>query len=177
MTRRIVTGIDDQGQSKIIKDDGGVCFDDVLGLPGCNCSEIWKTEQIPADSKAICDIDQDTFHLLPSKNGTVCRVFQLPPEKNIKDALLKAQLTKSIEKISTHEVADVDTSRHPLMHKTETVDYAIILSGKITLILDNDEIDLKAGDVVVQRATAHAWSNRTNEPCTIAFILIDANSK
>ena len=175
MTRRIVTGIDDQGKSHIIKDDNGAVFKDVLGLPGCDCSEIWRTEKTPADGEAICDIDDSQFNLLPPKNGTVCRVFQLPPENEIKDAVLKAQLSKSIERISTPEVADVDTSRHPLMHTTQTIDYAIVISGKITLILDNDEVDLKSGDVVVQRATAHAWANRSNEPCAIAFILIDAS--
>ncbi len=172
MTKRIVTGIDDRGKTFILKDDAGTCFNDVLGLPGCNCSEIWRTEKTPADSNTVCDIDEKNFNLLPSKNGTVFRIFQLPPENEIKDALLKAGLSKDIEKMSAN---DADTSHHPLMHKTQTIDYAIVLSGKITLILDDDEVDLKAGDVVVQRATAHAWANRSSEACSIAFILIDAD--
>ena len=65
------------------------------------------------------------------------------------------------------------TGRHPLMHRTETIDYAIVLSGEITMLLDDSEVLLKAGDILVQCGTNHAWANRSNEPCTVAFILID----
>ncbi len=59
------------------------------------------------------------------------------------------------------------------MHRTETIDYAIVLSGEIYMILDESEVLLKAGDVVVQCGTNHAWSNRSNDSCTVAFVLID----
>jgi quercetin dioxygenase-like cupin family protein len=62
---------------------------------------------------------------------------------------------------------------HPLMHRTDTVDYGIVLSGEIYLVLDKQETLLKAGDVVVQRGTNHAWSNRSDKPCRMAFILVD----
>ena len=67
----------------------------------------------------------------------------------------------------------VEGARHPFMHRTDSVDYAVILSGEIIMLLDEDEVHLSAGDVVVQRGTNHAWSNRGTEPCVIAFILID----
>ena len=60
------------------------------------------------------------------------------------------------------------------MHKTNSIDYAVILSGEIDMLVDEDEVHLQAGDVVVQRGTYHAWANRGTEPCRIAFILIDA---
>ena len=63
--------------------------------------------------------------------------------------------------------------RHPMMHRTETIDYAIVLEGEITMLLDDSEVVLKAGDVLVQRGTNHAWSNRGTIPAKIAFILID----
>src|SRR4051812_7731726 len=63
--------------------------------------------------------------------------------------------------------------RHPLMHRTETIDYAIVLSGEITMVMDDRDVDLKAGDVLVQCGTNHAWSNRSNAPCIVAFVLID----
>jgi uncharacterized cupin superfamily protein len=63
--------------------------------------------------------------------------------------------------------------RHPLMHRTETIDYAIILEGEVTMVLDDEDVLLKAGDVVVQCGTNHAWSNRSNANCSIAFVLID----
>ena len=60
-----------------------------------------------------------------------------------------------------------------MMHRTESIDYALILSGEITMLLDDEEVLLKTGDVVVQCGTNHAWSNRSNAPCLVAFILID----
>jgi quercetin dioxygenase-like cupin family protein len=59
------------------------------------------------------------------------------------------------------------------MHRTETIDYAIVLSGEITMLLDEGEVLLKAGDVLVQCGTNHAWSNRSNAPCIVAFVLVD----
>ena len=63
--------------------------------------------------------------------------------------------------------------RHPLMHRTETIDYAVVLDGEITLILDDEDVQLKAGDVVIQRGTSHAWSNRSQKVCRMLYVLID----
>ena len=63
--------------------------------------------------------------------------------------------------------------RHPMMHRTQTIDYAIVLDGEITMIMDDTEVELRAGDILVQCGTNHAWSNRSNAPCTVAFVLID----
>ena len=68
----------------------------------------------------------------------------------------------------------VANKRHPGFHKTDTIDYAIVLSGEIYALMDEGEVLLKAGDVLIQRGTNHAWSNRTEEPCCVAFVLIDA---
>jgi quercetin dioxygenase-like cupin family protein len=59
------------------------------------------------------------------------------------------------------------------MHRTDSVDYAIILTGEIYMLLDDEDVLLKAGDVVIQRGTNHAWSNRGTETCIIAFVLVD----
>ncbi len=69
----------------------------------------------------------------------------------------------------------VDTSRHPAMHKTETIDYIILLKGEVTLILDEEEVALKPHDVVVQRGTNHAWANHGTEPALLIAVLIDSN--
>jgi uncharacterized cupin superfamily protein len=60
------------------------------------------------------------------------------------------------------------------MQKTRTLDFCLVLEGTITLVLDTEEVELAAGDTVVQRGTNHAWSNRSGEPCTIAFSSHDA---
>ena len=72
------------------------------------------------------------------------------------------------------QVADAAARRHPGMHKTDTVDYAIVLSGEIYAVMDEGEVLLRAGDCLVQRGTSHAWSNRTQTPCVIAFVLVAA---
>ena len=59
------------------------------------------------------------------------------------------------------------------MHRTETLDYAVVLEGEITMLLDDSEVNLKAGDVVIQRGTNHAWSNRSGKPVRMLYILID----
>ncbi|MDB5638936.1 MAG: cupin 2, conserved barrel domain protein, partial [Bradyrhizobium sp.] len=66
---------------------------------------------------------------------------------------------------------------HPYMQKTRTLDFCLVLEGRITLVLDTQEVHLEAGDTVVQRGANHAWSNRSSEPCVIAFTLIDAASE
>jgi len=65
-------------------------------------------------------------------------------------------------------------ARHAGMHRTQSIDYAVVISGEITMLLDDSEVHLKAGDVLVQRGTSHAWVNRGRENCRIAFVLIDA---
>ena len=63
---------------------------------------------------------------------------------------------------------------NPLMHRTRTVDYALIMSGEIDMMLDDKTVHLKPGDVVVQQATNHAWINRGKEPCRVIFVLMDS---
>ena len=69
----------------------------------------------------------------------------------------------------------IDTSKHPAMHKTDTIDYIILLDGDVTLILDKEEVDIKPHDVVVQRGTNHAWVNNGNNPALLIAVLIDSD--
>ena len=61
------------------------------------------------------------------------------------------------------------------MHRTESVDYAVVLEGEIIMLLDEEDVQLKAGDIVIQRGTNHAWSNRSGKPVRMLYILIDGN--
>jgi uncharacterized cupin superfamily protein len=65
--------------------------------------------------------------------------------------------------------------RHPMMHRTETIDYAVVLEGRVTLVLDDHDVELEAGDVVIQCGTNHAWSNRSDKPCRMLYVLIDGS--
>ena len=67
----------------------------------------------------------------------------------------------------------LEDQRHPGMHVTESVDYAVILEGKLTAILDKEETVMRTGDVLIQSGTNHAWSNRSNKMARVLFVLID----
>ena len=72
---------------------------------------------------------------------------------------------------------DQSKNKHAFMHRTDTVDYAICLSGEMTMLLDDSEVVMGPGDVMIQRGTNHAWANRGSEYCTMAFVLIDGEGK
>jgi mannose-6-phosphate isomerase-like protein (cupin superfamily) len=103
------------------------------------------------------------------------RVVVMPPEASFIDKIDRAAAKAAFAAFgSPHAAADGDDNPpHPLMHRTKTIDYGIVLSGEVYLVLDKEETLLRAGDVVVQRGTNHAWSNRSDQPCRMAFILID----
>jgi mannose-6-phosphate isomerase-like protein (cupin superfamily) len=110
----------------------------------------------------------------PTPNGCAVRIVQIPPEKDVKLPSTVEEMRQHFQETGSPEAA---TSRldapHPLMHRTESVDFGILIDGELTLILDDSELQLKPGDIVVQRGTNHAWSNRGDKPCRIAFVLLD----
>src|SRR6266403_1709347 len=100
----------------------------------------------------------------------ILRSWSVAGFPNITEYLRIGNMSKSFRRIVT---GDHGSDRHALMHRTSTIDYGIVLEGEITLILDEDETVVKAGDIVIQRGTNHAWANRGTTNCRIAFILVD----
>jgi mannose-6-phosphate isomerase-like protein (cupin superfamily) len=100
----------------------------------------------------------------------VFRIIEYPPDR----VRLKTLTPETFFRGMGAKPADTATRKHPGMHRTDTVDYCVVLSGEIWAVLDEGEVLLRAGDCLVQRGTNHAWSNRTEEPCVIAFVLIAA---
>jgi mannose-6-phosphate isomerase-like protein (cupin superfamily) len=167
--RRVVTGDNAQGRSRIIEDRAAPALT-VAERPGYRVSNIWVTSDTPA---AIGAPDQVATHkgVSPPKRGTVLRVIDYPPDA--KDpAERKRQLAATFGKLYPDAEHHVD-DKHPGMHRTLTVDYAIILEGEIVAILDEEETVLRAGDILVQRGTSHAWANRSERVARICFVLID----
>ena len=111
--------------------------------------------------------------LLPPKNGSVFRVIKFPPEKDWIDDVDAEAAKSSFASIGAEGASDQGEPPHPLMHRTETVDYAICLQGEIYLVLDDSEVLMKTGDTCVQRGTNHAWSNRSDADCHMMFSLVD----
>ncbi len=171
--RRIVTGNDAEGRSSIIEDGPPPARVTVPERPGYVVSNIWTTGETPA---AIDRPDVSTEHrgILPPGNGSILRVIDYPPEPATREEF--EEMARATFRAIYPDVAhDPGTATHAGMHKTATVDYAIILSGEITAIMDDGETVMKTGDILIQRGTNHAWANRSGKPCRIAFVLIDGS--
>lgn len=169
--RRIVTGHNEEGKS-VITIDGPPARsigEDVGGL-----FELWNTDGQDIISSDVIDRADEEIILSPPRGGTKFRYFQINPiPEGIPENVMQDMAADAFEKIGAGHNR-IDTSKHPAMHKTETIDYIILLKGDVTLILDEEEIDMKPFDVVVQRGTNHAWVNNGTEPALLIAVLIDS---
>jgi hypothetical protein len=167
--RRVVTGHDGAGRA-VIASDGAVPPVAIAAVPGTFFHEIWATPSLPAAIDDGVDPTGGPLRLAPPAGGTRIRIVDIPPDA--------VQLAVSAEEAAA-AFAEMDaphahgSGRHALMHRTETVDYGIVLHGEVWLVVDEGETRLGPGDVVVQRGTNHAWSNRTDQPARMAFVLVD----
>lgn len=167
--RRVVTGDTTQGLSRIVA-DGAPSALTVPERPGYRVCNLWVTSDTPAP---IAAPDTVAAHkgVSPPKRGTVLRVIDYPPDAE-DPAERKRQLAATFGTLYPDAEHHVD-DKHPGMHRTMTVDYAIILEGEIVAMLDEEETVLRAGDILVQRGTNHAWANRSDRIARICFVLID----
>jgi len=170
--RRIVTGHNVQGKSVIASDGPSPHVLSLIDDPPFALTDLWVTHGSPADNSGTADAAKRTITLEPPRGGTIFRVVEFPPDAK---TVGKLDRKKLFEDMHAGGAMDKDASRHPGMHRTSTVDYAIVLSGEIHALMDEGETLMKAGDVLVQRGTNHAWSNRSTGPCLVAFILVSAN--
>ncbi|HKA81157.1 MAG TPA: cupin domain-containing protein [Xanthobacteraceae bacterium] len=170
--RRVVTGHDAAGRSVFVMD--GAAPHVYRRSPGsAEVTELWETRSAPADNGGDAEVTDHAFRLMPPKSGTVFRIIEYPPDKQ-RLAALEQQRATADDGSGHTDAFDRGAPRHPGFHKTSSVDYAIVLSGEIYALMDEGEVLLKAGDVLIQRGTNHAWSNRTDQPATLAFVLVDA---
>ena len=169
--RRIVTADDAKGNSRIAEDAPATSVRNVAARPGYRAVNVWRTEQTPAK---IGSSDSTSSHqgILPPKGGTILRIIDFPPEPQ-DEAKLRRQLDSTFGGIYKDAAHDRRAGKHPGMHRTETVDYAIVLEGEIWAVMDEGETLMRAGDVLIQRGTNHAWANRSRATARIAFVLID----
>jgi len=143
--RRIVTGHDADSVAKVIIDAPATNWKS--SSPGTVSTLIWSTDATPADiavGATVEDLGARILGTAPPPNGTRFAVIDFPP------------------------------GNHARMHRTETLDYVIVIAGEIDMDMDRSTVHLKAGDVMVQRGTNHAWINRGTAPARLAFVLIDA---
>ena len=144
--RRVVTGHDANGKA-VVTFDGAV--PNTRKRPsGLVSTLLWVTDESPADISGSADRAAREIGIPPPGRGSIFRVVDFPPASG----------------------ANPD----PGMHRTRSIDYAVVLEGEIDLVLDDSTVCLRTGDVLVQRGTVHGWVNRGTKTCRIAFILLDA---
>ncbi len=174
--RRIVTGHDEDGQAVFLEDGPPPRMIELGGEGGTVFYELWNTRGTPVGiARAMAEPPENEVSLAPPANGTRIRIVDFPPED---ERVADVSADEARERFAEIGAADASQhggadSRHPFMHRTETVDYGIVLEGEITLILDREERTVRAGDIVVQCGTNHGWANRSGAPCRVAFVLID----
>ena len=167
--RRVVTKLDENGKAVVMLDER-LPMSDVR--PPNYVANIWVTEKSLPDFSSTADRGKTRTGLTPPKGGTVFRIVEFMPEP---ESIARLDLNTMQRVVGAADTPKKGLPpRHPMMHRTRTLDYAIVLAGEIDMLLDEGEVHLKAGDVLVQQATNHAWVNRGREPCRIAFILMDA---
>jgi hypothetical protein len=163
--RRIVTANDESGKSYVLSDSS---TPHVLSMaPDAFLIDFWAAT--PTGPLADGDDGVVTpMQLYPPRGGSTFRFFQIPSERTMTEARMKA----AFDAIDAGH-AQVNTARHPGMHLTQTLDYIVVLNGELKLILDKGEVHLKPFDVVIQRQTNHAWVNLGEEPVLCVGVLID----
>jgi hypothetical protein len=170
--RRVITGQNASGKSVVVIDGPPAR---VFGTDTRGLAEVWNTDGAPVNSHDTTDRADIDVVLSPPANGSKFRFFAIAPEDpSLSDEEREVRVAERFAAMGAAQERP-DTSRHPAMHKTETVDYIILLSGEVTLLLDEDECDLKPFDVVVQRGTNHAWINKGTESALLVAVLIDAD--
>jgi hypothetical protein len=170
-TRRLVTGCNAQGRSCIVEDGVAPAMQLMPGRDGYRNNNIWRTLGSPAPLDAP-DSVLEHQGVLPPRLGTVIRVIDIPPESS-DPAEAKRQTEAVFSAMFKDAHHDASHVRHPGMHITDTIDYAILLQGELWAILEEGETLMHAGDILIQRGTNHAWANRSQAIARIAFVLID----
>jgi mannose-6-phosphate isomerase-like protein (cupin superfamily) len=170
--RRVVTGHDNTGKA-IIELDGIAPNMKIRPGTGNVNMLVWVTDETPARMDLRKDLADREIGVPPPPKGSILRVVDFQPETPAVGVMDQKALLKSMGAgYNPHAGAE---ARHPHMHRTKTVDYAIVMEGEINMLLDDSEVHLKAGDILIQQGTNHAWVNRSQEVCRVAFVLLDAH--
>jgi mannose-6-phosphate isomerase-like protein (cupin superfamily) len=167
--RRVVVTLDAYDRSTTLA-DGQVTINVGPSSPDGSVN-LWQTTSSPAGFSFNQDAAKPS-EIKPPDNGTSFAVIEYAPLKPGDEAKLPPDFMMKI--IGDNAPARGVPVSNPLMHRTRSVDYGIVMSGEIDMMLDNKVVHLKAGDVVVQQATNHAWLNHGTEPCRIIFVLMDS---
>ena len=168
--RRVVTVVDDDGKAVVLF-DGDNRPQDGAPEPEHGVPHAVDDRSVSGPESGTADRAAANVGIAPPAGGSIFRIVDIPP---ITPEIERLDPSHMQSELGPHAPKRGLPPRHPLMHRTRTVDYAIVMEGEIDMLLDDFEIHLKAGDVLIQQGTNHAWVNRGTKPCRIAFVLIDA---
>jgi hypothetical protein len=169
--RRVVTGHDAKGRSIFLTDGLAPNVKEMESMPGAALTDLWETTTSPASNEGNADAAARPVKLEPPKDGTLLRIVEFPPDSQWRG---HANAGRAFDSIGAGHAPD-HSSDDPMRHKTNTLDYTIVLKGEIYALMEEGETLLKPGDILIQRGTNHSWSVRGNEPCIVAAVLVSAN--
>jgi mannose-6-phosphate isomerase-like protein (cupin superfamily) len=171
---RVVTGHDAEGKAVVVSNGPLPTVQEIQAIPGTVFHEVWATSGSPAPVDNGPDPTVGSLTLPPPKLGTRMRFVDIPPDTADYLQHGAERMHDAFAQLGDTAASTVKASSpHPLMHRTESVDYGVVIEGEMTLVLDDSEVLLKPGSVVVQRGTNHAWANRSGQPCRMLFVLVD----
>jgi mannose-6-phosphate isomerase-like protein (cupin superfamily) len=168
--KRFITGHTAEGAAIVTIDDYAPNVTELKGWPGAGVTELWVTGETPVDNTGVEDRSLRPMRHDPTHGGTIFRVVEIPPE-----GAAPIDTAATFEQLgSGNRPKPEDSQKHPTMHKTNSIDYLVVISGEMWMVMEEGEVLLKPGDCIVQRGTNHAWKNRGDKPCLIAAVLVDA---
>ncbi|HTP94531.1 MAG TPA: cupin domain-containing protein [Burkholderiales bacterium] len=171
--RRIVTIDREPGKSSLVGDGPSPDVRIDPARPGFALQRMWVVDGAPA--KIVYESLHLPHVLLPPANGSVLNVFTFPPDAAWRGKVGAAEVAAYYASIGAAGASAYSPQApHPYLQQTRTLDFCIVLEGEIVLLLDAQEVPLKAGEITVQRGTRHAWSNRSNNPAVVAIASHDA---
>ena len=173
--RRVVV-VDEGDRSRVISDGPSPSVITDPARPGFRSALLWVTDRTPVRLKDLREsLSAGSPLIRPPPGGSLCRVVTFPPDATFVGRIGWEDVSSFYRSVGAPHVSTSSPgSPHPYMQKTGTLDFCLVVEGRITLVLDTDEVDLTEGDIVVQRGTNHAWSNRSDKPCKIVFSEHDA---
>ncbi|MCU6498995.1 cupin domain-containing protein [Rugamonas sp. A1-17] len=170
---RVVTGHDAAGKAIVSSEGALPTVVELSAIPGTVFHEVWNTTATPAPLGSGADPTTGPLVLPPPSHGTRIRFVDIPPDTAEFLAHGAARMHDAFGEVGDAAASTVKASSpHPLMHRTESIDYGIVIEGELTLVLDDSEVRLRPGSVVIQRGTNHAWANRSQRPCRMLFVLV-----
>lgn len=178
--KRIVTGFDNSGKAAVLHSGSSARTIRLQSLPRLVFEELWATDGIPRIPDESTDPATLVESLVPGPGGTRFRCVTLPPDSEVAAALIDSPDPAAPIREIREKLPGFGEDMNPLdpaMHSTPTLDYGIVLSGDVWMELEGgDTVHLQPGDCVIQQGTRHAWRNRSDGPCVMAFIMIGASA-